>query len=241
MGCVRQFVRNMQPLALSLLVLLSAPGPLFAAQLVGDALPKLRGQPLIEQLKTGGYVIYFRHGLTNNTSEKNVAHAGLEDCAIQRNLSHEGRAQTKAIGTAFRTLQIPVGDVYASPYCRTMDTAINIFGKAQKSHALHFAIQLDHAKRSTVTMQLLALLATVPQPGRNSALVSHTANLQEAMGIWPKPEGVAHIFKPEGSGQLSYVGMVLPAEWTTLAAQMTTAAGGQGWFEALKQRLLKLF
>ena len=69
LGCLRPFVRNMQPLALSLLVLLSAPGLLLAAQPVDDALPKLSGQTLIEQLKTGGYVLYFRHGSTNNAGE----------------------------------------------------------------------------------------------------------------------------------------------------------------------------
>jgi hypothetical protein len=35
-----------------------------------------------------------------------------------------------------------VGDVYSSPYCRCVDSAHNIFGKAQKSPALHFAIHL---------------------------------------------------------------------------------------------------
>ena len=66
---------------------------LFAAQLVGGITPKLSGQGLINELKKGGYIIYFRHGTTSDFGEKDVEDKVLNDCAIQRNLSAEGRAQ----------------------------------------------------------------------------------------------------------------------------------------------------
>jgi phosphohistidine phosphatase SixA len=224
--------------ATSLLFLLSTPGLLLAAQLVGDTTPKLSGQVLINALKKCGYVIFFRHGLTSDIGEKDVEDKDLDNCAVQRNLSKEGQDQTRAIGVAFRKLQIPVGEVYTSPYCRCLDTAKNIFGKGQKSKALHFAIHLDSAERATVTTQLLDLLGTVPQAGTNTALVSHTANLQEAVGIWPKPEGVAHVFKPEGEGQFSYVGVMLPEAWLQEATRATATAqepGEQGWLHTVKR------
>jgi phosphohistidine phosphatase SixA len=227
-----------------LLVLLSMPSVLFAAQLVGGITPKLSGQALINELKKGGYIIYFRHGQTSNIGEKDVEDKELNDCAIQRNLSAEGQDQTKEIGAAFRSLQIPIGEVYSSPYCRCLDTARNIFGKVTQTPALHFAIQLDNMKRINVTVQLLALLGTVPSPGTNVALVSHTANLQEAVGIWPKPEGVAHIFRPEGKGQFSYVGMVLPEAWAqeaSLAGVGTSASGERGWFKRIRRVFGNLF
>jgi phosphohistidine phosphatase SixA len=227
-----------------LFFLLSTPGVLLAAQLVGDTTPKLSGLALISELKKGGYVIYFRHGLTSDIGEKDVEDKDLDNCAMQRNLSAEGQAQTKAIGAVFRKLQIPVGEVYSSPYCRCLDTSRNIFGQAKKSSALHFAIQLDSGERATATTQLLNLLGTVPLLGTNTALVSHTANLQEAVGIWPKPEGVAHIFKPEGGGQFSYVGMMLPEAWAraaALAVDTTPEPGERGWFSTLKQWFHNLF
>ena len=236
--------RTLKHCVLSLLCLLSAPGVLSAAQLVGDTTPKQSGQQLINELKKGGYVIYFRHGDTSNTGEKDVEDKDLGNCAIQRNLSDEGRVQTKAIGAAFRKLQIPISQVYASPYCRCVDTAKNIFGKVQKSSALHFAIHLDNAQRGNATTQLLGLLGTRPQPGTNTALISHTANLQEAVGIWPKPEGVAHIFKPDDGGQFSYVGVMPPEAWThgaALAAQGTSEASAPGWFTTFKQWLVSFF
>jgi phosphohistidine phosphatase SixA len=203
-----------------------------AAQLVGDTTPKLSGPALVNELKKGGYVLYFRHGLTNNTGEKDVEDQDLPNCGIQRNLSPEGQAQTKAIGAAFNQLQIPVNEVYSSPYCRCLDTAKNIFGKAQKSPALHFALHVTKSERATVTSQLRDLLGTPPQRGTNNALVAHTANLQEAVGIWPQSEGVAHVFKPEKNGHFSYMGEVLPEVWTQEA---TAAANSGGWFNTVRR------
>jgi phosphohistidine phosphatase SixA len=216
----------------SVLFLLGAPGLLSAGQLVGDGAPKLSGPALVKELQKGGYIIYFRHGITANLGEKDVADSDLLECGRQRNLSDAGQAQTKEIGTAFRTLKIPVGEVYASPYCRCLDTARNIFGKGTKSRALHFAIHLRHSDRAKVTDELLDLLATTPPPGTNVAMVSHTANLQEAVGIWPKPEGVAHIFKPVGGGNFSYVGVMQPEAWQLEAAKSPAPGqqpGGRGW------------
>jgi phosphohistidine phosphatase SixA len=165
-------------------------------------------------LKQGRYVLYFRHGLTAKTGEKEVADKDLGNCAQQRNLSEEGHAQTRAIGAAFTRLQIPVGEVYSSPYCRCLDTAKNMFGKAQKTPVLHFAIHVDKAERAGITAKLLDLLATPPKAGTNTVLVAHTANLKEAVNIWPKSEADAHIFKPEGDGKFSYVGALTAEEWS---------------------------
>jgi phosphohistidine phosphatase SixA len=211
--------------AVAVLLLLAAPGIVSAGQLSGDTTPKLSGAALVKELQKGGHVIYFRHGTTAESGEKDVADADLDDCARQRNLSDAGQTQTKEIGAAFKVLRIPVGEVYNSPYCRCVDTARNLFGKGAKNKALHFAIQVRSAERASITTQLLDLLATVPPQGTNTALVSHTANLQEAVGLWPKPEGVAHIFKPRGDGTFSYVGVMQPETWIVEAKR--SPDGGQ--------------
>jgi len=216
------------------LFLLVAPARAFAGQLDGDMSPKLSATALIKELQKGGYIIYFRHGLTSENGEKDVSDFELDDCARQRNLSEDGRVQTKKIGAAFRTLRIPSGEVYASPYCRCLETARNVFGKATKSRALHFAIRLRTTDRVAVTSQLLRLLAIVPEPGTNTGLVGDTSNLQEAVGLWPKPEGVAHIFKPRGDGTFSYVGVVEPEEWASEANRSPNSASA-GWFAWLRR------
>jgi len=222
--------------AVALLLVVAAPAGLSAGQLVGDTSPKLSGTALVSELQKGGYIIFFRHGTTSEQGEKDVAGADLDDCKQQRPLSDAGQAQTKEIGAAFKALRIPVGDVQSSPYCRCLDTARNIFGKATKSNFLHFAIHLRTAERGNVTSQLLDALATVPPQGTNTALVSHTANLQEAVGIWPKPEGVAHVFKPKGDGTFAYVGIVPPEMWTAEAKKSGTGQASPGWMDWLKRR-----
>jgi phosphohistidine phosphatase SixA len=223
-------------------MLLGAAGGSSAGELSGDISPKLSGPALIKELQKGGYVIYFRHGTTAEVGEKDVAEKDMDNCARQRPLSEGGQAQTREIGAAFKALEIPVGAVYSSPYCRCLDTARNVFGKVPvKEKALHFAIQLRSAERAAVTARLLNMLATVPAPGTNTGLVSHTENLQEAVGVWPKPEGVAHVFKPKGDGTFAYVGVMQPETWTIEAKGASSAAGqasggGAGWLGWLRKR-----
>ena len=147
--------RTIVSCAVAVLLLLAAPGIVSAGQLSGDTTPKLSGAALVKELQKGGHVIYFRHGTTAESGEKDVADADLDDCARQRNLSDAGQTQTKEIGAAFKVLRIPVGEVYNSPYCRCVDTARNLFGKGAKNKALHFAIQVRSAERASITTQLL--------------------------------------------------------------------------------------
>lgn len=241
----RHIHQRMKRILLGLGLLLCIPTFIGAAELVGDIEPKLQEEEVIQALKQGGYVIYFRHGATNKTGEKSVEKKDLENCAIQRNLSPEGRAQAKAIGAAFKRHKIPIGRVYTSPYCRCVDTAMNLFGKAKKSDALHFAIHTTKEQRKEITVKLLDMLATAPQDGTNTAIVSHTSNLNNAVKIFPRPEGVAHIFKPEPEGTFSYVGMVEPKTWMTSKAHPTMANtdgdSQQGWFGSIRQWFTQLF
>jgi hypothetical protein len=78
------------------------------------------------------------------------------------------------------------------------------------------------------------VLATVPPAGVNVGLVSHTANLQEAVGLWPKPEGVAHVFKPKGDGTFLYVGVMQPESWMVEAKRMGEGQASGGWMNWIK-------
>ncbi len=86
------------------------------------------GATLLSALRAGGYVLYFRHTATD-FGQNDEKMTGFEDCANQRNLTDAGRADARAIGAAIRSLGIPIGDVLASPFCRTRETAELIFGR----------------------------------------------------------------------------------------------------------------
>ena len=58
----------------------------------------------------------------------------FEDCATQRNLTDKGRAEARALGEHVKRLKIPIGEVLASPFCRTMETARLAFGKARATN-----------------------------------------------------------------------------------------------------------
>ncbi len=170
---------------------------------------------LISMMKDGGLVVYFRHGITDRNGEKTVANEQLEDCSIQRNLSPEGVRQTKAIGDILRNNRIKADKVLSSPYCRCLDTATNLFGKAERSDFLYFAIHLGKKQREVFSEHLQELLSITPASGSNTILVSHSANLKEAVDIWPKEEGEAHVFKPDGNGGYRYLGKISPSDWLT--------------------------
>lgn len=171
---------------------------------------------VLGELRKGGLVIYFRHAATDQTGPTDEA-ADLMKCETQRNLSAEGRAQATQIGKAFQGLSIPVSTVTASPFCRTKDTAKLAFGRFSVSNDLYFAIGTDAGETKRFAESLRRMLSTPPATATNAIIVSHTANLREAAGIWPKPEGVAYVFRPLPGGRFEAIAMVLPEDWGAVA------------------------
>lgn len=182
------------------------------------------GLQLIEALRAGGYVLYFRHG-TTNMATRDSDRTSLANCATQRILSDEGRRQMSDIGKQFQRLRIPVGTVLASPYCRTIDTAKLAFGTVTVEPELEHTVTATEALTRQRAAALFKLLATVPRAGTNTVLAGHTGNLQEATGVWPSPEGVAIVFKPDGKGASIYVATVGPSRWAELARAQPAVSG----------------
>lgn len=67
---------------------------------------------LMPALKSGGYVIVFRHGATDE-SKKDIFPFETEDMSAQRQLNDKGRS-TRDIGASLAKLGVPIGDVYTS-------------------------------------------------------------------------------------------------------------------------------
>lgn len=196
-------------------ILLMLAGSSLAAQeqTLGDL------STVLDDLRRGGFVIYFRHAATMQ-SDLPDAQADLDRCDTQRNLSSEGREQAVRIGAAFRTLGIPVGTVLSSPFCRCQDTAQLAFGRFTVHHDLYFAIGVDAKETQRLAAALRRMLSTPPAAGTNTVIVAHTANLRETAGIWPKPEGVAYVFRPLPGGRFEAVAKVLPDQWIDTRASM---------------------
>ena len=76
---------------------------------------------LIKELKQGGKLIFIRHAYApGNGDPQNF---NLYDCSTQRNLSENGREQSKKIGNLFFKNNIDIKNVYSSEWCRCKETA----------------------------------------------------------------------------------------------------------------------
>lgn len=180
------------------------------------AAPSVEPAVLVQALKSGGHVIYFRHAATEQ-AQQDSSPVDLKNCATQRSLSDKGKDQARAIGKAFGQLRVNVSKVFASPYCRTIDTAKLAFGEVTVVPDLEFAIAKSESETKRLGGVLRKMLENQPPKGTNTVIVAHSANLKEAVGIWPQPEGAAHIFRYQDDGRLIHVGRVAPEEWAALA------------------------
>src|SRR3990170_1703419 len=78
------------------------------------AFPALASDELWELLRAGGQVVLVRHTLTT-PGVGDPEGMRLEDCSTQRNLSDEGRAHARRIGTAFRERRFALAGRFAIP------------------------------------------------------------------------------------------------------------------------------
>lgn len=178
---------------------------------------------LPRSLRAGGLVLVIRHAATDfSTPDQDPVVAS--DCSTQRNLSARGRADARAIGRGVRRLGLPVGKVYASVYCRTLQTARLAFGRATVHSALlnTIATQHDAAWRRQIR-DARRLIGTRPRQGTLTVLVTHNIVVQEATGQTLE-EGEAIVFRPLGNSRFRVVGRVLPGEWATLRRPSSSSA-----------------
>jgi phosphohistidine phosphatase SixA len=159
-------------------------------------------------LKGGGQVVLLRHGATD-MEQRDLAGAPLEDCARQRNLSDDGRDDSRLIGEAFRSRGIPVGRVLSSGYCRCRETAQLAFGRVELWLALQQSLN-DREVQAQRAAEIRALASEVPAGG-NLILVSHQYPIRVLTGI-QIGEGEFLVLTPRGRGVFDIAGRIPPEE-----------------------------
>jgi len=171
---------------------------------------------LLPDLRKGGYVLYMRHGNTNNDIPDQPT-IDLTDCTTQRPLNDEGRAVVKAVGKALKRAHIPVGEVYASPLCRARESAELAFGSTfQTDPLLMYTAHLTAAQKQPVLARTRELLSAPVPTGTNRVLVAHAPNMADLMGYFVKPEGTVVVIQPQGHGHFTYVASIHPKMWSNL-------------------------
>jgi phosphohistidine phosphatase SixA len=173
---------------------------------------------LVEALQEGGLVVYLRHAATDMSQvERNVSE--LERCEGQRNLTARGREQARRIGAAFRALSIPVGDVLASEYCRTRQTAELAFGKFELEPRLTGFPNSGSPGYEARLNQTKELLASVPAARENTILVAHVKNIEAAAQLTIE-EGELAVFEPLGTTSFRALGRIPDEAWPQLVSEL---------------------
>lgn len=194
-----------------------------------DGSPPENGSPpehddsLLTRLRDGGLTIVVRHAATDH-SRPDAPTVVLDDCATQRNLSEQGRADARAIGAAVDRLAIPFGDIWASPYCRSRETAELAFGRFEVVNGLERLYPERDEEADARLNQLIREQA--PRSGEpNLVIASH--------GVYPSVlappvtigEGEAALYARAGDG-FELAGRIAPGEWAGLGpAQDEVGAG----------------
>jgi phosphohistidine phosphatase SixA len=169
---------------------------------------------LLAELRKGGYLLYFRHAATD-MSRNDAGMKSYDDCASQRDLIDRGRADARSIGAAVAALSIPVGQVWASPYCRTMETARLIFGRVQAlPEARGGPIAPDQPDRYA---ELRRYFTRPVASGTNMVISSHGNPFISIAGPPYLAEGEMAVVRPRGN-DFEVIARVQVQDWAALVA-----------------------
>ena len=161
----------------------------------------------IERLDNGGYVVMLRHGLAPGVGDP--GNFRLADCATQRNLSEQGRAQARRLGELLRLHGIDQADVYSSQWCRCLETAELLdVGPVEELPALNSFFGRP-ADREPNLEALRTFLADLPEDGPPVILVTHQVTISAIAGHGAV-SGEAVVLEADGTGQPPVVGTIEP-------------------------------
>jgi phosphohistidine phosphatase SixA len=137
--------------------------------------------------------------------------------AKQRLLSEQGREVAKQLGEAFKTLGIPLSQVYTSQFNRAVETG-KLLSRGDVTPTLDITegglvvTPIENDRRAAA---LKMLVGTMPEAGENTLIVTHRPNILDAFGKdwFEVKEGEASVFKPDGSGKAALMARVQAVDW----------------------------
>lgn len=158
------------------------------------------GKTLREELRKGGYTVYFRHTKTlpEHAHEAKMRRDGLwriEDCSTQRNLSEAGYYEARMQRDMVAKLGIPYGKVYSSRACRTRIHADWVVGQN-----FEFRDELTPPRSRDKGLVIRKLINTLPGPGTNTFIFAHGGILWNATD-YDSVESEAFVFKAAAEGR----------------------------------------
>lgn len=178
---------------LSMLLLASASSSTVAAE------------PDLADLAKPGRILMLRHALAPGHGDPPGFRIG--DCASQRNLDAAGRAQARALGGRMRAAGLRDARVYASQWCRCLDTArLLALGEVEELPALNSFFQQQEERRGRLSA-LAEFFAGLPVDGTPVILVTHQVTISAQTGIAPGSGGGV-LLQANGTGAPRVLGAI---------------------------------
>lgn len=176
-----------------------------------DPSEALAGAVLVQALQRGGFTLYFRHTRTD-FSQNDRDMKDFDDCAKQRSLSDAGRGDARAVGTAMRAMKLVFSEVLASPYCRTMETAQLMTGRATATRDVLGAVTAGGKPDYSA---LEKILSTPPARDTLRMISGHGNPFAAIGGTPPLAEGEAAVIRGVGTRWV-IVARIPVEEWLRL-------------------------
>jgi broad specificity phosphatase PhoE len=159
---------------------------------------------LWEALKSGDHFVLLRHALAPGFGDPTTV--DLSDCSTQRNLSEEGRQQSRKIGEMFRANGISDAVVLTSQWCRCRETAnLMGIGKVEDMTSLNsFFQRRENQARQLNELEQWHLNANLDRP---TVLVTHQVVITGLTDYFPS-SGEIVFDKQSPSNDLQVVGTI---------------------------------
>jgi phosphohistidine phosphatase SixA len=191
------------------------------ASATADAQP-LAGPDLIKALRGGGYVLLIRHARSPQAAPS-ADEADPGNPAHERQLDAAGQSAATRMGEAFRTLRLPIGEVWSSPAYRALQT-VRLAGLPAPKIAPELG-DGGASMRATSRDQaawLQAKVATPPKPATDNVIVTHLPDITAAYAAAASglADGEALVFHPDGRGPPAPVARIRIEDWPAFAADL---------------------
>lgn len=180
----------------------------------------LSGRPLLDELKRGGFVLYFRHFHTDHTKwhvdpiQPKHGEMSVKDfratCDQQRSLTAFGRRRATDAGALMKQLGIPIGEVFSSPYCRAVESATLLVGRVPDDTPYELVNGGGALTYEKMAKNVRPYLGRIPKPGTNTILVAHRTQMDDTRFI---EEGECFVLEPLGEGKFNLVGTIYDSDW----------------------------
>ena len=138
---------------------------------------------ILNDLKKGGNIIFIRHAYAPGGGDP--INFDIKDCSTQRNLSKEGKEQSKKIGFFFKKNNIPIDLVISSEWCRCKETAFIAFTSFETKNFLNSFYSEKFAKNKKTQIKNLKTYIDNWNSEKNLVFVTHYVVISEVLNYSP--------------------------------------------------------